>query len=323
MARKPRFDVEGGLYHIISRGNNRQRIFRHDEDYQKMLSLVAVYKKKLPFFLYSYCLMPNHIHLFLERQEDAVGRVMHRILSTYSRYYNRKYGRVGHLFQCRYKGILCQSDKYLAELVRYIHLNPVRAKMVRRAIDYSYSSHRAYLGLDRTAFVDVDPVLRHFGATKKLARERFELFVQAGAELGHRNDYYGGTEGGILGSEEFIEEMNRRIGEIPVGARPSVTNRATPNLKGLLRAVAAATGLSREEICSARKTRRIVRAKEAMIVVGYETGADITTLANFIGIDDSVVSKRLSSCKTKMEHSTELLKLVKRVRKALSASNRK
>ena len=138
--------------------------------------------------------MPNHIHLLIERQDDSISRVMQRLLTAYSQYHNRKYRKSGHLLQGRYKAILCQADQYLAELVRYIHLNPVRAKMVPKPQDFPYSSHRAYVGLDEDWLVDVEPVLRHFGARKKLARERFELFVRAGIKLGHKEEFYRAEE---------------------------------------------------------------------------------------------------------------------------------
>ena len=90
MARKARAEVEGGLYHVITRGNNRRQIFNSPADYQKFLLLLAVQKIKLPFFLYAYCLMTNHVHLLLERQASAVGRIMHRLLTGYAQYYNRR-----------------------------------------------------------------------------------------------------------------------------------------------------------------------------------------------------------------------------------------
>jgi len=113
MARKARAEVEGGLYHVITRGNNRRRIFDTLADYEKFLSLLAIQKTKLPFFLYAYCLMTNHVHLLIERQSDSIGRIMHRLLTGYSQYYNHRYRRVGHLLQGRDKAILRQSDRYL------------------------------------------------------------------------------------------------------------------------------------------------------------------------------------------------------------------
>jgi len=147
MGPSTRAEIAGGLYHVITPGNNRRQIFNAPADYERFLSLVATQKSKLPFFLYAYCLMTNHVHLLIERQADTIGRIMRRILTGYSQYYNRRYRRVGHLLQGRHKSILCQSEQYLVELVRYIHLNPVRAKMVERPEEYKYCGHRAYLGL--------------------------------------------------------------------------------------------------------------------------------------------------------------------------------
>src|SRR5258707_9165834 len=138
---------------------------------------------------------------------------MHRLLTGYAQYYNRRYRRVGHLLQGRHKAILCQSDRYLSELVRYIHLNPVRAKMVSKPEEYQYSGHRAYLGLEAAGVVDVDPVLRHFGAKKEAARDRYREFVAAGMKHGHRAEFYVADEGRILGTEEFVDATIHRIGE--------------------------------------------------------------------------------------------------------------
>ena len=317
MARKPRLEVEGGLYHIMTRGNNRQLIFGDDDDCQKMLRLLAEQKAKLPFYLYAYCLMPNHIHLLVERREDAIGRVMHRLLTGYSRYYNRKYGRVGHLFQKRYKAILCQTDQYLAELVRYIHLNPVRAKMVSNPSGYGYSSHRAYLGLDEPGLVDIEPVLRLFGATKKLARERYERFVSASIKRGHCEEYYPAEDQRILGSEGFVEETKRRVGEIRRGAGAAVKQSSTPELASLVDAVAKASGLTQEEICGSGKSKRIVMAKEAVIIVGRDLGARNAGLAKVMGVDSSVVSRRFDSGRLRLKGSDELQKLVERIRELL------
>jgi len=232
MARKPRVELEGGLYHIITRGNNRQLIFgSDDDDYLKLLSLLAQQKAKLPFYFYAYCLMPNHIHLLVERREDPISRVMHRVLTGYSQYYNRKYRKVGHLLQGRYKAILCQSDQYLAELVRYIHLNPsARVHRVQHKPDDCCSGKLRACEPSWRA-LDIEPVLRHFGATKKLARERFGVFVRAGMKLGHREEFYRAEEGRILGSEEFVQETKNRVGEIPRGARRQIEKQSARQIE--------------------------------------------------------------------------------------------
>ncbi len=319
MARKPRVEIQGGLYHIMTRGNNRQVIFGSDEDYLKMLSLLAEQKRKLPFYLYAYCLMPNHLHLLVERRDDAISRVMHRMLTGYSRYHNRKYSKVGHVVQGRYKAILCQSDQYLAELVRYIHLNPVRAKMVPRAEGFLYSSHRAYVGLDDGDLVDTELVLRHFGATKRLARERFERFVRAGMKLGHREEFYPAEERRILGSDEFIEQAKSRVGEIPRGARPQVEKRRAIDSAELIRASEAATGLKAVEFCGKSKARALVLVKEAIIVAGRSLGMSNAALSGALGVHTSAVSRRFDSGKNRMRVTGETSSLVEKILALISS----
>jgi REP element-mobilizing transposase RayT len=319
--RKPRLEIEGGLYHVITRGNNQQLIFGSDDDHHRFLLQLALQKARLPFRLYAYCLMPNHIHLLLERLEDPISRIMQRLLTAYSQYHNRKYRKSGHLLQGRYKAILCQSDQYLAELVRYIHLNPVRARMVRRAQDFRYSSHRAYMGQDESSLVDSDPVLRHFGATKKLARERFGLFVRAGMKLGHREEFYCADEGRILGSEEWVAETKNRIGEVPRGARPQTKPRSRLDPEALMRAAEKVTGLAAGELYSGKKSRALVIVKEAAIVAGRELGVSNAELARLLGLDASVVSRRYESGKARMDESRELQRLMQRLRVELAGKD--
>ena len=299
MARKARIELPGGLYHVITRGNNRRRIFDSPADYDKFLSLLAAQKVKLPFFLYAYCLMTNHVHLLVERQTDSIGRIMHRLLTGYSQYYNRRYRRVGHLLQGRHKAILCQSDQYLSQLVRYIHLNPVRAKMVRRPEHYQYSSHSSYLGSEPAGIVDVDSVLRHFGSKKKVARERYAEFVMAGMKLGHREEFYCAEDGCILGNDQFVDGAIHRLCELkPAGKRHQAVSL---DAEALITAVERVYGLAREEFCGRKKDAKLVRAKEALILVGTRTGASNRVLGDLIGLSSSTVSRRHDSARAKLE----------------------
>lgn len=308
MARKTRAEVAGGLYHVIVRGNNRRRIFDSPPDYQKFLSLLAAQKLKLPFFLYADCLMTNHVHLLLERQKDSVGRIMHRLLTGYSQYYNRRYQRVGHLLQGRHKSILCQSDRYLAELVRYIHLNPVRAKMVSKPEQYRYSSHRAYLGLEPAGIVDVEPVLRHFGAKKQLAREAYRQFVAAGTKSGHQERFYLADEGRILGTEEFVDATIHRLGE----SKRSGPMRPTEEFKAerLIAAVEAVCRVPREDFCGATKTLQAVAARELFVLLGCQLGASLKLISHITGLGSSTVSRRNDAAKLKLREKAETRRLV-------------
>jgi putative transposase len=317
MARRPRLELEGGLYHIIARGNNRQAIFHSDDDYKKFLSLLSIQKQKLSFYLYSYCLMTNHFHLLIERQAESIGKIMQRVLTGYSQYYNRKYRKIGHVFQGRHKAILCQSDRYLGELVRYINLNPVRAKMVRKAEKYPYSSQRAYLGLEPTGIVDIDPVLRLFGARKKKARENFAQFVAAGAKLGHQEEFYLAGEGYILGSDEFVDATIHRLGD--VGERKKRVEKDTCGFDSerLIAAVEKVCELPRTDFFGPGKSARILRAKEVFIITGLRAGASLSMLSKITGLDSSSVSRRYDAAARKMREESGLHKLTEQVMKLL------
>jgi putative transposase len=316
MPRKARAEVEGGLYHVITRGNNRRQIFNSPSDYEKFLSLLTVQKTKLPFFLYAYCLMSNHVHLLIERQASAVGRIMHRVLTGYAQYYNRRYRRVGHLLQGRYKAILCQSDRFLSELVRYIHLNPVRAKMVSKPEEYHYSGHRAYLGLELAGVVDVDPVLRHFGAKREAARDSYREFVEAGIKHGHREEFYIGDEGRILGTEEFVDATIHRIGETSRSKRGA-------NKKSLLvcelqhdrliASVERVCRIPREDFCGTGKSAPAIQAKEMLILVGLQMGASMRVLSETIGISPSALSRRHDAARLKVRDNVNTLKMASEI----------
>lgn len=325
MARKTRAEVEGGLYHVITRGNNRRQIFHSPADYEKFVSLLAIQKVRLPFFLYAYCLMPNHVHLLIERQADSIGRIMHRLLTGFSQYYNRKYRRIGHLLQGRHKAILCQSDRYLSELVRYIHLNPVRARMVRRPEQYHYSGHRAYLGLESVTIIDVDSVLRHFGVEKKLARERYEQFVAAGIKLGHQEGLYLTDEGRILGSEEFVDATIHRIGETRRTRRVSdqkiISDAGRFKISRLIAAVEKTCRIPREEFYGLGKNARSVLAKEMLILTGYQLGASLKLLSEITGLSSGSVSRRHDAARIKIRENGEMIRLVARIRKEYHYSN--
>ena len=316
MARKPRIEVEGALYHVITRGVERRDIFHSPEDREKFLTLLADQKAKLPFYLYAYCLMTNHIHLLIERRTDDIGRIMHRVLTGYTQYYNRKYGRSGHLLQGRHKAVLCQTDAYLAELVRYIHLNPIRAKMVERTEDYPYSSHRAYLGLELAGPIDVDPVLRLFGPRKNAARERFAMHVAAGTGQGHMAALYQ-TKAGVLGSEEFVDSMIHRISEHDVHAAASRRRAAGehPHLDTalLVETVESVTGVSQRDFCGRGKAARVGSAKQVFFLAGRRFGASVTELAKLTGMTISNVSRRTDAAAKRSATDEEFQKIIDNV----------
>lgn len=156
MAYPPRLVFQGAIYHVTARGDNREPIFLDDEDYRKYLALIARSKKHLQFKLHAYALMPNHIHLIVEPSESAtISRIMQGITIAYTKWFNKRHTRVGHVFQGRFHSRLIEQDAYLLVASRYVHRNPVRAKLVQHPAEYPWSSYRAYMGkTDNEELVD-------------------------------------------------------------------------------------------------------------------------------------------------------------------------
>ncbi len=170
MARPPRVFGPGLLYHVIARGNRRETVFFDHSDYETYLRRLAVYRARYAVTLHAYCLMPNHVHLVLGTAALPLDRFMQCLQQSYTQRFNRRYAQVGHVFQGRYKAFPCATDEYLVTLVRYVHLNPVRAGLAAHAEDYPYSGHRAYLGEMAAGLVDPTLVLGLVGGTSGYVR---------------------------------------------------------------------------------------------------------------------------------------------------------
>jgi len=208
MARRPRVFASGLLYHVIVRGNQRRKTFRSDDDYKAYLDRLEKYRAKFHVRIYAYCLMPNHVHLLLETGSTPLAKFMQGLQQSYTQYFNRSYRKVGHLFQGRYKAIICDKDKYLLALVRYIHLNPVRARLAKRPERYPHSGHRSYLLMNETPkIIEVGPILKLLGGKKG-----YENFVLEGMSESHNDEYYAVEDQRFLGEEGFGEEISRDAG---------------------------------------------------------------------------------------------------------------
>ncbi len=207
MARRPRVYFPGALYHVISRGNRKQKIFGDERDFETYLSYLTEYKTKYPFYLYAFALMRNHCHLLLEVKEVPLSKIMQVLQFRYTRYFNKRFRKVGHLFQGRYKAILCDKEAYLLELIRYIHLNAVRAGVVRDPEEYPWTSHRSYLQKGRESLIDSNMALSQFSRKESLARKRYRQFVIEGMGTGHEQKYYQVKEQRYLGEDEFVDKV--------------------------------------------------------------------------------------------------------------------
>src|SRR3990172_720802 len=183
MPRQARLDIPGALHHIMVRGINRSTIFDDNDDKAKFLERLSENIIEGKSSVYAWVLMDNHAHILFKSGEDGISALMRKQLTWYAQYYNRRHNRTGHLFENRYKSILCDEDNYLLALVRYIHLNPVRAKIVstmEQLDHYPWSSHRAVIGKIKHPWMDIDHVLSEFGTTRRKAVNEYRLFIQEG-----------------------------------------------------------------------------------------------------------------------------------------------
>ena len=171
MPRTARKVSASGVYHIVLRGINKQTIFYDDEDKEVFLNRMKLIKEEMPYEVYGFCIMSNHIHLLMKEQETQIGRIMQKILCSYVHWYNRKYERIGNLFQDRYKSEPIEKDSHLLCCLRYIHQNPVKAGMVKEVGEYDWSSHGVYAG-NKKSFVNTELLLNMLDGT-----EGYKAFV--------------------------------------------------------------------------------------------------------------------------------------------------
>jgi len=212
MPRKARIDAPGAVHHIICRGIDRQAIFIDDHDRDGFIERLSTIITETRTRCLAWALIPNHFHLLLKTGGEPVATVMRRLLTGYAVSHNRRHARSGHLFQNRYKSILCQEDRYLLELVRYIHLNPLRAGIVtslEQLDEYLYCGHSRLMGRIDDHWQATDAVLALFGRHSSTGRRRYREFVEKGIGEGHRPELIGGGLVRSLGGWQKIKSRRK------------------------------------------------------------------------------------------------------------------
>lgn len=282
MARKPRIQYEGAFYHLIVRGNQRQDIFLDDNDRLTYLEKLKIYKQRCDFELYAYVLMDNHVHLLMETPKAPVSRIMQMLNFTYTQYFNKKYGKVGHRFQGRYKSYLCDKDAYLLALIRYIHMNPVRAGIVKNIDAYRWSSHKDYVA-GGSGLVTTTQVLRLFSGTLQTARKLYGDFMGEEA-ASDKKGIYQVVDQQIVGNDEFIEAVERRL-------KRSAQPLRKISMERLIRMVEEETGIDKATIVSRRRSKALRITRSVLVAVAREMGYTMTELTGLLKRDISILSK--------------------------------
>lgn len=228
MARPLRLEFSGALYHVTSRGDGREDIFRAVGDRQVFFDVLAGVWGRFNWVVHAYCLMTNHYHLLVETPDGNLARGMRELNGVYTQRFNRVYQRVGHVFQGRYKAILVQKEAYFLEVARYVVLNPVRARMVRSPGEYPWSSYRDMTGEEAAAtWLERRATLAMFGGGEGQAIDAYRSFVAAG--MGQPSPWENLKRQVFLGSDAFVASMQRKVpNELDLSEVPQAKRRPVP-----------------------------------------------------------------------------------------------
>jgi REP element-mobilizing transposase RayT len=315
MPRQARIDAPDALHHVVARGIERSKIFRNDEDREDFLRRLGKLVQETETRCYAWALIPNHFHVLLKTGTVPIATIMRRLLTGYAAGYNRRHRRSGHLFQNRYKSILCQKDTYLTELVRYIHLNPLRAGLVKDlgALDvYPYAGHSVLMGKQNNDWQSSESVLAFFGKEHSQAIRTYRDYVAEGVKHGRRPELIGGglirSAGGwagvqalrksgvfqksderILGDSDFVESVLARSEEKLTRQHALKAKRI--DLRHLQREITALLNIHPEDLVGPSKNRKVTRAR---ILFCYwavqDLGVSMTKISKHLEISLPTVS---------------------------------
>jgi len=314
MPRQARLDAPGTLHHVMIRGIERADIFQDDKDRGQFLSRVGEIGKATGTRIVAWALMDNHVHLLLFSGSSGLPRFMRRLLTGYAMWFNRRHQRAGHLFQNRYKSIVCEEDRYLLELVRYIHLNPLRSHTVQSLEEldrYPWSGHGVLVGKIRHDWQEKEYVLNQFGRVEKQSIRAYRKFIEEGEGLGRRPELVGGglvrslggwskvlsmrgrgegveNDSRILGSGDFVQVVIREAEET---IARQVRNRGAKPIEEIIRRMCRESGVSEKEVSSGSQRRRVSAARaEIACYLSREMGISMAEMARRLGVGTSAIA---------------------------------
>lgn len=292
MARKPRIHFVGAFYHVILRGNHGEQIFFSDKDRAYFYFLLEEGVNRFDHRIHAFCLMTNHIHLIIQVNEIPLSKIIQNLAFRYARWINNHKFYIGHLFQGRYKAILVDADNYILNLIRYIHLNPIKANLTDNLNFYHWSSHLAYTEKNTITWLTTDWMLGLFSNIREVARKQYSIFMQEKMNDSDKllHEYC------LIPEDKFLEKklITKPIKKISISELISIVcDYFFINVEML-------TGSSRQRSCSKARIAICLLAKEFNI-------ANITSLAAHLKKDLSYFS-RLQQFK-KVEEEQDVLKI--------------
>lgn len=308
MARPYRLQAADCFYHITSRGDGHKAIYVSERDREKFLEYLATAKEKFRFYLYAYCLMTNHYHLLLETTQPNLSRIMQYINTAYTIYYNTKRNKSGHLFQGRYKSILVEQDAYFAELTRYIHTNPLRAKIATKPAEYRWSSYNIYIHGKDDGLVDIERVKQFLGMDLKRYREFVEIVKD------YPNPFKGVYAGFILGRVKFIKDKLKLL-QAEIESKDFAHKRAVKNIiepETVINTVANYFKITPNELLCLKK-RPLTAKHTAIYLLRRKTGLTNASIGALFGMKHSAVSMAALGFEKKIERDNNLKSVVEKI----------
>lgn len=313
MARKPRIHLPGGLYHVIFRGNGGQPVFLADADRYRFYLLLQEGTIRFGYRVHAFCLMTNHIHLAIQVGDIPLSRGMQNLSFRYTRWINWREKKTGHLFQGRYKAVLVDGDRYLLELIRYIHLNPVRAGMVEAPEDYPWSGHRAYLGKEVLLWLTTDWMLGQFGKSAARARDRYISFIRDGLGEEHRPEFHGkgGEDSRLLGDDSFVDKCLSGSDGIPL--------RLTA--REIVEKVCRVYDLEEAELKTQSQSRNTSEARAVAGWLARELGcATLSDIAKLVNRDVGSISSAVRRLSNRMQQTRDIAERMRSLKAELEAT---
>jgi REP element-mobilizing transposase RayT len=314
MARPLRITYPGAFYHVTSRGNEKKAIFKSQADREKFLFYLESATRRYDAVIHVYCLMDNHYHLLLETPSGNLSQIMRHINGAYTTYFNTKRQRAGHLLQGRFKAILVDIDEYSKELSRYIHLNPIRAKIVDRLQDYRWSSYLDYIGNRKTpAWLERNFILGYFGKKAKIAEKNYREFIETELTQKYKSPLTEVVGSAVLGSADFVDEIKKRFIDGKKANRDLPAIRALsskPTIKGIIKEVESAFNQQPAQVKNV-----------SLYLCHRHTASGLKQIGQHFNIGESAVSQASRRFGLKIKQDKKLIKKIIRIENRLNLSN--
>ena len=311
LARPFRIEFPGAFYHVTSRGNERKAVFRTSRDRERFLSYLESAHDRYGAVIHVYCLMENHYHLLLETPRGNLSQILHHINGAYTTYFNIKRGRSGHLFQGRFKGILIEKDAYGEELSRYIHLNPVRAGVVKDPLEYPWSSYPYYIGQKREPeWLTTEWILGYFGGRRDWGYRRYREFVEKGLTLELESPLRGVIASSFLGGEGFISGIRKEYVE-----EKNFDRRNLPAVKQILKG--PSPGEIEEAVAGAVGKDHVLYRKFCIHLSHRYSGIGLGEIGKYFGMKGSAVSQSSRRIKKDIEDHKGIKRMLDAIKKEL------